>query len=117
MIDFNNGYLPADAIVISKRTIDDFNVYAIEEPVFQQDYQGLRQVVDALDVPVMAGEHEYNKWMMKDLITMANVDYINADVIKCGGITECRKVAALAHAFGKQIILTNVRNNTMKIYE
>ncbi|MEM9858031.1 MAG: mandelate racemase/muconate lactonizing enzyme family protein [Bacteroidota bacterium] len=109
MVDFNNGYLPADAILMSKRIINDFNVYAIEEPVFQQDYQGLRQVVDALDVPVMAGEHEYNKWMMKDLITVANVDYINADVIKCGGITECRKAASLAHAFGKQIMVHNAK--------
>jgi L-alanine-DL-glutamate epimerase-like enolase superfamily enzyme len=109
MIDFNNGYLPADAILMSKRLVGDFNVYAIEEPVFQQDYEGLRQVVDALDCPVMAGEHEYNKWMMKDLITISNVDYINADVIKCGGITECRKSASLAHAFGKQIMLHNAK--------
>ena len=109
MVDFNNGYLPADAVLMSKRIINDFNVYAIEEPVFQQDYKGLRQVVDALDAPVMAGEHEYNKWMMKDLITIANVDYINADVIKCGGITECRKTAAIAHAFGKQIMVHNAK--------
>ncbi len=109
MVDFNNGYLPADAILMSKRIINDFNVYAIEEPVFQQDYLGLRQVVDALDVPVMAGEHEYNKWMMKDLITISNVDYINADVIKCGGITECRKTASMAHAFGKQIMVHNAK--------
>ncbi len=109
MIDFNNGYLPADAILMSKRLVQDFNVYAIEEPVFQQDYDGLRQVVEALDVPVMAGEHEYSKWMIKDLITIANVDYINADVIKCGGITECRKASAIAHAFGKQIMVHNAK--------
>ncbi|MEM7110731.1 MAG: mandelate racemase/muconate lactonizing enzyme family protein, partial [Bacteroidota bacterium] len=109
MVDFNNGYLPADAILMSKRIVDDFNVYAIEEPVFQQDYEGLRQVVEALDVPVMAGEHEYNTWMMKDLITVANVDYINADVIKCGGITECKKSAAITHAFGKQIMVHNAK--------
>lgn len=108
MVDYNNGYLPADAIVMSKRIIDDFNVYAIEEPVFQQDYAGLREVVDALDVPVMAGEHEYNKWMMKDLMLQTNVDYINADVVK-SGLTECRKTAAMAHAFGKQIMVHNAK--------
>ena len=47
--------------------------------------------------------------MMKDLITLANVDIINADVIKCGGLTECRKTAALAHAFGKQIMVHNAK--------
>ncbi|MEL7002340.1 MAG: mandelate racemase/muconate lactonizing enzyme family protein [Bacteroidota bacterium] len=109
MIDFNNGYTPAEATVMGRRLYEHFNIAALEEPVFQQDYSGLRQVVDALDIPVMAGEHEYNKWMMKDLITIANVDIINADVIKCGGITECRKTASMAHAFGKQIMVHNAK--------
>jgi len=108
-VDFNNGYTPAEATVLARRLADDFNLAALEEPVFQQDYAGLRQVVDALDIPVMAGEHEYNAWMVKDLITIANVDVINADVIKCGGISECKKAAALAHAFGKQIMVHNAK--------
>jgi len=108
-VDFNNGYTPAEASVMIKRLTDDFRLDAIEEPVFQQDYQGLRQVVDDVRIPVMAGEHEYNLWMMKDLLMTANVDVINADVIKCGGITDCKKVAALAHAFGKQIMVHNAK--------
>lgn len=108
-VDFNNGYTPTKAVMVAQRIIDDFDVSIIEEPVFQQDYSGLADVVRDLKTPVAAGEHEYNLWMMKDLITIANVDYINADVIKCGGITECKKVAALAHAFGKQIMLHNAK--------
>ncbi len=107
-VDFNNGYTPSKAIMMAKRLYEHFNIAALEEPVFQQDYQGLRQVVDALDIPVMAGEHEYNKWMMRDLISISNVDLLNADVIKCG-ITECRKTAAMAHAFGKQIMVHNAK--------
>ncbi|NJK85983.1 MAG: mandelate racemase/muconate lactonizing enzyme family protein [Bacteroidales bacterium] len=108
-VDFNNGYTPAKAIMMGKRLYENFNIEALEEPVFQQDYQGLKQVVEALDIPVMAGEHEYNKWMMKDLITISDVDIINADVILCGGITECRKTASMAHAFGKQIMVHNAK--------
>ncbi|MEM6260972.1 MAG: mandelate racemase/muconate lactonizing enzyme family protein [Bacteroidota bacterium] len=108
-IDFNNGYTPAQATVMGRLLAEKYNVAALEEPVFQQDYAGLKQVVDALDIPVMGGEHEYNLWMMKDLIVTGGVDLINADVIKCGGITECKKVAALAHAFGKQLMLHNAK--------
>ncbi|TRX48565.1 mandelate racemase/muconate lactonizing enzyme family protein [Fulvivirga sp. M361] len=108
-VDFNNGYTPAQAVIMGKKLHEKLGIDALEEPVFQQDYTGLRQVVDALDIPVMAGEHEYNKWMMKDLITVANVDVINADVIKCGGITDCRKTASMAHAFGKQIMVHNAK--------
>ncbi len=108
-IDFNNGYTPAQATMMGKRLYEHFNIAALEEPVFQQDYAGLNQVVKNLDIPVMAGEHEYSAWMMKDLITIADVDIINADVIKCGGISECKKTAALAHAFGKQIMVHNAK--------
>ncbi|MEM9885879.1 MAG: mandelate racemase/muconate lactonizing enzyme family protein [Bacteroidota bacterium] len=108
-IDFNNGYTPAQATMMGKKLYEHFNIAALEEPVFQQDYQGLAQVVADLDIPVMAGEHEYNLWMMKDLITIGKVDIVNADVIKCGGITDCKKAAALAHAFGKQIMVHNAK--------
>lgn len=108
-IDFNNGYTPAEATVMGKRLYEKYNIAALEEPVFQQDYTGLRQVVDALDIPVMAGEHEYSPWMIKDLLTIANVDIVNADVIKCLGITGCRKAAAITHAFGKQIMVHNAK--------
>ena len=57
----------------------------------------------------MAGEHEFNRWQMRDLITIGKADFINADLIKCGGFSECRKVAYLAHAFDKYIMTHNTR--------
>ncbi|MCG8526900.1 MAG: mandelate racemase/muconate lactonizing enzyme family protein [Opitutales bacterium] len=108
-VDFNNGYTPAEATVMGLKLYEHFDIAALEEPVFQQDYTGLGQVVRDLPMPVMAGEHEYNKWMIRDLITISNVDIINADLIKCGGVTECRKAAAVAHTFGKQIMVHNAK--------
>jgi len=108
-VDFNNGYTPAKAIDLTKKLIEHCNIAAIEEPVSYQNYPGLRDVVQAVDIPVMAGEHEFTKWQMRDLITIGNVDTINADVIKCGGFSECRKVAALAHAFDRYIMTHNTR--------
>jgi galactonate dehydratase len=108
-VDFNNGYTPARAIMLGKKLYEHFNIAALEEPVSYQDYPGLRQVVEVMDIPVMAGEHEYNKWQMRDLITVGQVDVINADVIKCAGLTECRKVAGMAQAFEKLIMVHNAR--------
>lgn len=109
VIDFNNGYTAAKAIMMAKKLYEHFNIAILEEPVSQLDYRALAQVVDALDIPVMAGEHEYNKFMMRDLILQGNVDLVNADVIKCAGITECRKVAAIAQVFDKPIMVHNAR--------
>lgn len=108
-VDFNNGYTPAKAIAMGKKLYEHFNIAALEEPVSYLDYPGLRQVVEALDIPVMAGEHEFNKWQMRDLINIGKVDVINADVIKCAGITECKKIADMAHAFDRPIMVHNAR--------
>lgn len=106
-IDFNNGYTPAEATMMGKKLYEHFNIAALEEPVFQQDYEGLRQVVQDLDIPVMAGEHEYSSWMIKELLAETGIDLVNIDVIKCGGITDCKKAAAIAHVFGKQVMVHN----------
>jgi L-alanine-DL-glutamate epimerase-like enolase superfamily enzyme len=106
-VDYNNGYTPAKAIVLTRKLIEHFNIASIEEPVSYHDYGGLRQVVEAIDIPVMAGEHEFSRWQMRDLMTIGKADFINADLIKCGGFSECRKVAFMAHAFDKYIMTHN----------
>jgi L-alanine-DL-glutamate epimerase-like enolase superfamily enzyme len=108
-VDFNNGYTAGKAIELGLRLYENFNVRVIEEPVSSMDYSGLRQVVDALPCEVSAGEHEYNKWQFRDLITVGNPDNINLDLIKCSGITECRKIAGMASAFEKEVMLHNTR--------
>ncbi|MFW5761457.1 MAG: mandelate racemase/muconate lactonizing enzyme family protein [Cyclobacteriaceae bacterium] len=108
-VDFNNGYTAAKAIALTNKLYEHFNIAAVEEPVSYQDYNGLRQVVEAVDIPVMAGEHEFNKWQMRDLITIGKADMINLDVNKGGGLTEARKIAFMAEAFEKHIMVHNAR--------
>ena len=108
-VDFNNGYTPAKALAMGLRLYEHFNIAAVEEPVSQFNYAGLRQVVEGLPIPVMAGEHEFNKWQMRDLITIGGVDVVNLDLIKCGGLTECMKVAALAECFDRPVMAHNAR--------
>jgi L-alanine-DL-glutamate epimerase-like enolase superfamily enzyme len=108
-VDFNNGYTAGKAIELGLRLYEEFNVKVIEEPVSSMDYPGLRQVVEALPCDVNAGEHEYNKWQFRDLITIGNPDCLNLDVIKCAGLTECNKIAAMGHAFEKEVMVHNTR--------
>ncbi len=108
-VDFNNGYTAGKAIELGLRLYEEFNVQVIEEPVSSMDYHGLRQVVEALPCDVNAGEHEYNKWQFRDLITIGNPDCLNLDTAKCAGITECRKIAAMGHAFEKEVMVHNTR--------
>lgn len=108
-VDFNNGYTAGKAIELGLKLYENFNIKVIEEPVSSMNYPDLRQVVEALPCEVNAGEHEYNKWQFRDLIMTGNPDCLNLDLIKCGGISECRKIAGMAHAFDKEVMVHNTR--------
>jgi L-alanine-DL-glutamate epimerase-like enolase superfamily enzyme len=101
--DANNGYSPATAIQQGRR-FESLGIYHFEEPVAVDDYAGYAEVARALDVPVSAGEHEYTRWQFRDLIERAQVDIIQPDVIKCGGFTEIRRIAALGEIHHKHIV-------------
>ncbi|NJK82712.1 MAG: mandelate racemase/muconate lactonizing enzyme family protein [Saprospiraceae bacterium] len=108
-VDFNNGYSSARATMMVNKLYEHFNISAVEEPVSHQNYEELRKVVDAVQIPVLAGEHEYNKWQFRDLIVTGGADILNTDVIKCGGISECKKVAILAECFNRKVMVHNAR--------
>lgn len=108
-VDFNNGYTAGKAIELGLKLYEHFNIKVVEEPVSSMDYHGLRQVVDALPCDVNAGEHEYNKWQFRDLIVTGNPDCLNIDVIKCGGLSECKKIAGMAESFEKEVMTHNTR--------
>ncbi|MFB3920174.1 MAG: mandelate racemase/muconate lactonizing enzyme family protein [Terriglobia bacterium] len=102
--DANNGFSVPTAIRLGRKFQDELNLVHYEEPVAQYDYAGLAQVVAALDVPVAAGEQEYTRWQFRDLITQANVDIVQPDLVKCAGITEGIRIAALASTYNRILV-------------
>ncbi len=102
--DPNNGFSVSTAIRLGRRFQDELGLVHYEEPVAQYDYAGLAQVVAALDVPIAAGEHEYTRWQFRDLITQANVDILQPDLVKCAGITEGLRIAALASTYNRMLV-------------
>ena len=102
--DANNGLSVPTAIRLGRRLQDEFGLIHYEEPVAPYDYAGLAQVAAALDMPVAAGEQEYTRWQFRDLITQANVDIVQPDLVKCAGITEGLRIAALASAYNRILV-------------
>jgi L-alanine-DL-glutamate epimerase-like enolase superfamily enzyme len=108
-VDFNNGYTPGKAVEMILRIYEKYNVQIVEEPVSYKDYEGLRQCVEASPVRIAAGEHEFNRYEVRDLITQGKADVINLDLIKGGGISEMKKAAILVQAFEREVMCHNAR--------
>ncbi|MEO0731747.1 MAG: mandelate racemase/muconate lactonizing enzyme family protein [Bacteroidota bacterium] len=99
MVDANNGYKSAYEAIRFGRMVEDLDLYWFEEPVAPDDWRGNAEVREELDIPIVAGENEYTRWGARDLVENHSCDIINMDTIKSGGLTEMRKVAALASAY------------------
>ncbi len=75
-----------------------------------QNLAEMAQVTAALNhQDIVAGEKCYTRWQIKDLIVQGNVDIINPDVTKVGGITEMDRMATLSSCFQKPIQMHNTR--------
>ncbi|MCW6010209.1 L-rhamnonate dehydratase [Micromonospora sp. CPCC 205371] len=85
---------------------DEYGLRWIEEPLLPDDYWGhadLRRRMPARML-LTAGEHEATRWGFRLLLETGQVDIIQPDVGWCGGITELRRIAALADSHGKAVV-------------
>ncbi len=97
LVDLNQGLSPKDAIRLG-RALEEFNLIWIEEPVAAYDLEGHARVTAALDTPIASGETEYTRFAMQAMIEKKACDILMPDLQRIGGLTEMRRVAALAHA-------------------
>ena len=102
-IDVNNAWTPAVTLRFMRQVADQ-DIFWLEEPVPTDDVAGSAEIAQALDVPVAGYESETGLGGFRDLIEQKAVDIVQPDVIWTGGITECKKVAALAHAHRLPVI-------------
>lgn len=100
MVDANSAYSASRAIELGRR-LEEYGVFHFEEPVPEHDMESLVKVSAALDMPVAAGEQNHTTYEFKQLLVADAVDIVQPDVTKAGGILECKKIAAMAEAFGK----------------
>jgi L-alanine-DL-glutamate epimerase-like enolase superfamily enzyme len=101
-VDANGGYDRKQAIRVI-RTAADLDVRWFEEPVSSDDLDGLREVRDAVLPDVAAGEYGSDLTYFQRMCAAGAVDCLQADVSRCGGITEWLRVAAIAAAHHLEI--------------
>ncbi|MBI4165331.1 MAG: L-rhamnonate dehydratase [Acidobacteria bacterium] len=83
----------------------EFNVLWIEEPVPPDQIDSYRQIKDAVpDMLISGGEHEFTRYGFRDLIEKKAVDILQPDIYRAGGISELKKIAAMASAHNRPVI-------------
>jgi L-alanine-DL-glutamate epimerase-like enolase superfamily enzyme len=101
-VDANGAYTAKGAIRVMAAA-GELDVRWLEEPVSSDDLAGLARVRGAVAADVAAGEYGHDLTYFARMCAAGAVDCLQADVTRCGGITEWRRVAALAAAHQLQI--------------
>lgn len=102
MVDVNCAWSPALAIQMGK-ALEPYRPYWIEEPVATDDVRGSAEVARALGTAIAGYETEVGLYGFRELIVQGAVDIVQPDVVWAGGFTECRRIAALAHAYNLMV--------------
>ena len=99
MVDANHAYDAVAAIRLG-RMIEADNIGWFEEPVPPEDVAGYRAVKAAISIPIAGGECEFTRFGFRDILALRAIDIIQPDTCAAGGLSECKKIADMAEAFG-----------------
>ncbi len=97
-IDFHGRVHRPMAKLLAKE-LEQFHPMFIEEVVLPENNEALREIAQAVSIPIATGERMFSRWQFKNLFKEGYVDIIQPDVSHAGGITECKKILSMAEAF------------------
>jgi muconate/chloromuconate cycloisomerase len=103
-VDANQGYSPAEAIP-TLRSMEEYDLMLIEQPVPLWDLAGMRQVRDALDTPILACESAATPQDVMALARHQAVDMINIKIGRPGGLFGAQRMAAVAEAADLPVLI------------
>lgn len=103
-VDFHGRVHKPMAKVLMKE-LDPFKLMFIEEPVLSEHYEALKELAPLTSTPIALGERLFSRWDFKRVLSEGYVDIIQPDPSHAGGITETRKIAAMAEAYDVALAL------------
>jgi L-alanine-DL-glutamate epimerase-like enolase superfamily enzyme len=100
----SNGYYSVSEAIRVGRLLEEYKYRYFEEPVMYDHFEDLREVADALTIPVANGEQDQSFVHFRWSIANDGLDIVQPDNYYFGGLIRSMKVARMADAFGKTII-------------
>jgi len=98
MLDLHARTTAAAAIQFGRMLVD-YNLYWYEEPCWPEHVDELVEVARALPFPIATGERLVGRWEFRELLEKRACSIVQPDVSHCGGISEARRIAAMAETY------------------
>lgn len=105
-IEIHRRLTPAEAIVLA-RGIEEFHPFFYEDPILPDNFDAMALVAQHIHIPIATGERLHTIHEFQALLRRGAVQYIRPDVCLAGGISHCKKIAALAEAYHVGVVPHN----------
>jgi galactonate dehydratase len=96
-IEIHRRLSPAEAIVLA-RGIEEYHPFFYEDPILPDSLDAMALVAERIHIPIATGERLHTIYEFEALLSRGAVQYVRPDVCLAGGLSHCKKVAALAEA-------------------
>jgi galactonate dehydratase len=97
-LDFHGRVHRAMAKQLAK-ALEPLELLFIEEPLLSENPEALLQLGNLTSTPIALGERLYSRWDFKPFLASGAVDIIQPDLSHAGGLSECRRIAAMAESY------------------
>ena len=101
-LDFHGRFTPAMSIRLL-RELEQFKLMFVEEPVQCENVDALVTVARSTCIPIATGERLFTRWGFREVLEKQAAVILQPDICHAGGITEVRKIAAMAEVYYAQI--------------
>jgi galactonate dehydratase len=98
MVDCHARPSPRMGLLFAK-ALEPFNLYWFEEPCWPESIDGIAEIQRAVKTPIATGERMISQHAFRELLEKRACSVLQPDVIHCGGLSEARRIAAMAEAY------------------
>ena len=106
ILECHGRYDPQWAIRLAELA-KPYRPFMIEDPIRHENPEALLRVREHTDIPLAIGERYHNKWDCRETVENQYVNYLRPDITHCGGISEMKKIAAMAEVYYISLIPHN----------
>ena len=106
IVEVHRKLTPMNGILLES-ALAPFNLYFIEDPIQIDTIKTQAELAKRMTTPLAIGERNVSIWEFRELLEAGGPQYVRPDLGLAGGITHCKKIAALAEAYHSAVVTHN----------
>ena len=106
IVEVHRKLTPMNGIVLAEALVP-FNIYFLEDPIQIDSIVSQAELAKRMTVPLGNGERLTTIWEFRELLAAGGPQYVRPDVALAGGLTQCKKIAAIAESYHSAVVTHN----------